>query len=353
MAKTRTGSIRERKPGVWQLATSIASPGDSRQRRYETFRGTKAEAQARLSALQRDGKAPAPGTIAAMLADWLRTERYQWQEGTFVKYEGLARQHIVPFIGERPIAEFTKPDGKAFYASLRENGRSQNTVKQAHKVLSIAFNAAVEDETKGVARNPVDRVKMIKTKTQEVVPPSEAQVMELLELARESGQWWHPAIRLAAYTGLRRGEIMGLRWQNVNLAGGYLEVRESLTYTSGRLRIEKPKTDAGTRRVDLDADTVEILLAHKRAQEAHIEAMGAEYVDQGIVFSKPDGGYFFPGTFSQTVNTLSKRTGPKMKAHALRHFHASVWLSRGAPLLPLSKRLGARPRNTVGECLGV
>ena len=68
--------------------------------------------------------------------------------------------------------------------------------------------------------------------------------------------------------------------------------------------------------------------------------MGAGYVDQGIVFSKPDGRYFFPGTFSEMVNVLSKPTGRKIKAHALRHFHASVWLSQGAPLLPVSKRLG-------------
>ena len=341
--KPPTWTMRERSPGTFTIALDLGGnkADGSRNRTYMTIKADgKAAAESELRRILEVDAAPAPGTIASMLTDWLRTERYQWREGTFVKYEGLARQHIIPFVGAQLIAEFTKPDGKAFYATLRENGRSENTVKQAHKVLSIAFTAAVDDETKGVDRNPVDRVKMVKTQVKEVVPPSESQVMEMLELARESGQWWYPALRLATFTGMRRGEIMGLRWENVNLAREFLDVRESLTYTSGRLRIEKPKTDAGSRRVDLDAETVAVLLAHKRAQEAHIEAMGAERVDQGIVFSKPDGGYFFPGTFSQTVNTLSKRTGRRMKGHALRHFHASVWLSRGAPLLPLSKRLG-------------
>ena len=272
------------------------------------------------------------------MADWLRTEQHRWKAATFVKYEGLIRHHIVPFIGERSVTGFTKVDGKSFYATLRENGRTENTVRFAHKVLSMALTSAVDDEV--LERNPVDRVKLGKIKVQEVKPPDEHQVNDMLAMARESGLWWYPAIRLAAYSGMRRGEVMGLLWQNVTLAKGFLDVRQSLTHVRGQLRIETPKTESSERRVELDSVTVAILLEHKRAQQAHKEAMGKDYVDQGIVFSKPDGGYFHPAVFSETVTKLSTRTGPRMKGHALRHYHASMWLSRQAPLLPLSRRLG-------------
>ena len=323
MAKQRTGTMRERQPGVWQLAITEAG-----QRRYVTFHGTKGEAKDHLMALQVVGGEPAIGTISSMLADWMRMERHRWKTATLVKYEGMVRQHIAPFIGERSMTGFTKVDGKAFYATLRENGRTENTVGMAHKVLSMAFTSVVDDDA--LDRNPVDRVKMVKVKVREVVPPRETQVEDMLELARESGLWWYPALRLAAYTGMRRGEVMGLLWTNVNLPREFLDVCQSLTHVRGQLRMETPKSDSSNRRVELDATTVAILTEHKRAQEAHKVAMGKDYVDQLIVFSKPDGGYFNPGAFSETVSTLSKRTGPRMKGHALRHYHASVWLHRNA-----------------------
>ena len=211
MAKARTGTMRQRKTGVWQLIVSIDKKQrliDSvtkvdrlgqrivahRERLYETFHDTEAEAQARLAALQaesEDGE-PTAGTIAAMLRDWVRTEQHRWKPSTSVKYEGLIRHHIVPFIGGLSVTEFTKVDGKSFYATLRENKRTENTVRLAHKVLSMALTSTVDDEV--LERNPVDRVKLGKIKVQEVKPPDEHQVNDMLALARDSGHWWYPAI---------------------------------------------------------------------------------------------------------------------------------------------------------------
>ena len=178
---------------------------ERREPKYETFHGTEAEAQARLAPMQAEseGGEPTAGTIEAMLADWLRTEQHRWKAATFVKYEGLIRHHIVPFIGERSVTGFTKVDGKSFYATLRENGRTENTVRFAHKVLSMALTSAVDDEV--LERYPVDRVKLGKIKVQEVKPPDEHQVNDMLAMARESGLWWYPAIRLAGLYGYAPG----------------------------------------------------------------------------------------------------------------------------------------------------
>ena len=165
MAKTRTGTIRERKPGVWNLAVAIAKMQrvedgilkmdrlarrieERRERRYETFHGTEAEAQARLKAIQAEaeaGEAPASGTIVAMLADWQRTKRHKWKESTAVRYETTGSKHIVPFIGTRPMAGFSKADAKAFFATLRENGRTENTVKTVPQGLDAGLRLRCRD----------------------------------------------------------------------------------------------------------------------------------------------------------------------------------------------------------------
>lgn len=331
--KPATWTIRERTPGTFTVALSCGNKADgSRNRRYLTIKAAnKAAAELELRRMLEDGAAPAPGTIAAMLTKWQRTESYRWRESTSVKFDGVVRKHIIPFVGDVLTDAFDKSAAMEFYAILRENGRTESTVKTVHKVLGMALMAIL-------GHNPIARVKMVKTMTKKAKPPTMAQVKDMLALARESGLWWYPALRLAAYTGMRRGEIMGLRWENVNLAGGYLEVVEGLTYTKGRLRVQPPKTGE-SRRVTLDAGTVDILSEYKQTQEAHILAMGAEYDHQGIVFSKPNGRYFYPGTLSETVNVLARRTGPKRHLHEFRHFHASV-CGGGASLVDLSERLG-------------
>ena len=124
MAKARTGTMRQRKTGVWQLIVSIEKKQrlidnltkidrlvqrieERRERKYETFRGTEAEAQARLAAMQAESEggdeSPSKDTVAGLMADWMRSESYRWKGGTRVRYRGLVSHHIVPFLGDRVV----------------------------------------------------------------------------------------------------------------------------------------------------------------------------------------------------------------------------------------------------------
>ena len=359
MAKARTGTMRQRKSGVWQLIVSIDKKQrliDSvtkmdrlgqrilaRQRQYETFHGTETEAQARLAAMQAESvgadESPLKDTVAGLLADWMRSESYRWKDGTKVRYRGLVSQHIVPFIGSRMVASLKARDMKDFYATLREQGRSEATIASVHSLLTTVFVYAIDVQEIELPKNPCDRVKLAKVRRAEVKIPSKGQIQDMLALAEEEAHPLAAAVHLAVFTGMRRGEIAGLTWEHVNLATGMLEVRQTLGYADG-VAIGSPKSESSNRDIDLDAETVEVLQAHRVAQDGRREAMGGLYDDQDIVFATPGGLFYHPGTFTDLVASLSRRTGRHVRFHDLRHFHASEMINAGINVVTVSKRLG-------------
>ena len=359
MAKARTGTMRQRKPGVWQLIASIDKKQrliDSvtkvdrlgrrilaRQRQYETFHGTEAEAQARLAAMQAesegDEESPAKDTVAGLLADWMRSESYKWKDGTKVRYRGLVSQHIVPFMGSRMVVSLRARDIQDFYANLREQGRSEATIASVHSLLTTVFVYAIDVQEIELPKNPCDRVKLAKVRRSEVKIPSKVQIQDMLALAEDEAHPLATAVHLAVYTGMRRGEIVALTWEHVNLATGVVEVRQTRGYADG-VRTGSPKSESSNRDIDLDAKTVEALQAHRIAQDGHREAMGSKYKDQDVVFATPGGSFYHPGTFTDLVASLSRRTGRHVRFHDLRHFHASEMINAGINVVTVSKRLG-------------
>ena len=351
--------MRQRKSGVWQLIVSIDKKQrliDSvtkmdrlgqrilaRQRQYETFHGTETEAQARLAAMQAESvgadESPLKDTVAGLLADWMRSESYRWKDGTKVRYRGLVSQHIVPFIGSRMVASLKARDMKDFYATLREQGRSEATIASVHSLLTTVFVYAIDVQEIELPKNPCDRVKLAKVRRAEVKIPSKGQIQDMLALAEEEAHPLAAAVHLAVFTGMRRGEIAGLTWEHVNLATGMLEVRQTLGYADG-VAIGSPKSESSNRDIDLDAETVEVLQAHRVAQDGRREAMGGLYDDQDIVFATPGGLFYHPGTFTDLVASLSRRTGRHVRFHDLRHFHASEMINAGINVVTVSKRLG-------------
>ena len=303
--------------------------------------GTEAEARTRLAAMQADseGASPSKDTMAGLMADWMRSESYRWKAGTRVKYQGLVRHHIARFIGERLVVSLKAKDIQNLYATLREQGRSEATIASVHSLLTTVFAYAIDVQEVALPKNPCDRVKLAKVRRGEVKIPSRAQVQDMLDLAIEEADPLAAAVHLAVYTGMRRGEVAGLTWEHVNLATGVLEVRQTLGYADG-VAIGSPKSESSNRVIDLDAETVAVLQAHRIAQDGHREAMGDQYDDQDWVFANHNGEHFHPGTFTDLVASLSRRTGRHVRFHDLRHFHASEMIQAGVNVVTVSKRLG-------------
>ena len=374
MAKPRTGTMREKKPGTWQLIvtmerkqqrlidslTKMERLGDSltkmerlgdrivarqearkQERRYETVHGTEAEARTRLEAMQAEseGDTPSTDTMAGLMAEWTRSESHRWKPGTKVRYRDIVKIHVLPFIGERAVVSLKAKDILAFYATLRENGRSEATIAKINTLLTTVFVFAIDVLELPLPKNPCSRLRMARVRKPEIKIPSNAQVQDMLALAVEEQHPLAAAAHLAVYTGMRRGEIAGLTWEHVNLATGVLEVRQTLSYGDG-VALGSPKTPSSDRDIDLDPTTVAVLQAHREAQDTHREAMGGKYKDQDFVFANPKGDTWHPHTLTRLVAGWSGRTGRRVRFQDLRHFHASTMLNAGVNVVTVSRRLG-------------
>ena len=316
----------------------------NRERKSLAIRGIKAQAQRKLrevlSIVDRGGN-PDPGVI--LLAAWL--DRWMEQrvvpnlrQGTKERYQEMIYRYIVPALGHIDIAQLGPAHIQALEAELSKR-LSHKTVNQVHIVLSGAMKHALRLEL--ISRNPVALVSPPTVRRREIIPPDVSVVRDALALARDEGDYLYQAMHLLAYTGIRRGEALGLLWKNVDLERGFVRIESSLVRSRERgLMLEPPKTAAGRRVVDLDGVTVEVLAAHRRRPAPDPEVR-PQYRDLGIVFADEDGDWIHPERLSRAVKRVGKRVGREdMTVRSLRHFHASLMLQQGQNIVVVSKRLG-------------
>ena len=302
---------------------------------------------------------PSKLTVAAYLAQWLETIDVRVSTGelrptTRLGYGIVVDRYIVPDIGAVPLQRLTTAELDALYARLlssgrlqREGGLSARSVRYVHTVLRMALAAAVR---KGlVQRNVADVAEPPKAKTAKRDAEQARGAWAVGELARflahTHDHRLHPAFRLAAMTGMRRGELLGLRWQDVDLEAGRLTVAQTLVAPRYRLAISEPKTGQSRRTVDLDLETVAVLKEHRKRQAEERLAFGPGWGDHpladDLVFRSEDGTPVTPALFSQSFDTQTKAAGlPRIRLHDLRHGHAIQLRDAGVPAEVISKRLG-------------
>jgi integrase len=190
-----------------------------------------------------------------------------------------------------------------------------------------------------IGRNPADAVEAPRKRSTEMQTLDVPSIGRLLEAA-EGTQQYVPVL-LAVTTGMRRGEIFALKWDNVDLRSGKLFVRHSLEKSKDGLRFKEPKTPRAKRCIALPAFVVEALKRHKRLLAQHRLAIGPAYCDLGIVCPREDGKPRHPDTFSTAFCVLRAKVGlPTLRFHDLRHTHASQLLAEGVHPKVVSERLG-------------
>ena len=279
-----------------------------------------------------------------LIRDWL--DRWMREaisphkrQRTVERYRAVIEQHIVPAIGHFPLVKLGPSHIQALETDLLTR-MSPSTVQLIHAVLSGALKHAMRMEF--VARNPVALVSRPAVERREASSPDIPAVRAALRLAREERHLLFASIHLIAYTGLRRGEALGLFWRNIDLHAGYLTVEGSLVRSGERgLIVEPPKTESGRRRVDLDDGTTQVLFEHLGEQQEFMKMLRGAYADEGRVFAGHDGGWINPMRLTRAVKHLGGRVGcPSMTVRSLRHFHASVALQAGQNIVVVSKRLG-------------
>ena len=353
------GSIRERGKGRWEIRVELGrGPDGKRRRKIVQFRGNKTEANRTLRELltSLDKGIPIGNrkiTFGQWLAKWMEDYVINKRQKTIERYEGLIEKHIAPYVGHIELTKLTPGDIQALEARLLASGMAPNGVQLVHTVISGAYKYAMRMEV--AWRNPAKAVTPPKVVRKEVEPPEIARVKEILRLAEEEEHPLFPCLYLIAYTGLRRGEALGLRRQDLNLEVGTI----SIVQTVGRslhkgVIIEPTKNTYSRRSVDLDDDTIAVLRAHVGKQMLHRLELGGAYEDQGLVFPDPVGRPLNPMALTRAFQSYARRLDlKKAKLHDLRHFHASVMLQKGGgSLLLVSKRLGHASIATTGDIYG-
>ncbi|HEY1118909.1 MAG TPA: site-specific integrase, partial [Acidimicrobiales bacterium] len=293
MARRTFGTVRKLPSGRWQARYSLDA-GD-RITAPHTF-PTKGDAQRWLATIEADiargtWHDPTLGhtTIAEWADRWLATKLPTVRRATADQYEYILRMHIVPHLGDRELGTFAPADVQAWLGMMhRRSGLAPNTVAKVYRLLKNMLGGAVEVGM--IARNPCT----IRGAGTERPPEIEVATPEqVAALADACGDHYRALVFVAAYGGLRWGELGGLQRRHVDLSTGVVLVEQKLGEVNGVLEIDAPKTDAGRRSVALPALAVDEL-------ERHLHA-NVEPLATSLVFTAAEGGYLRRSNFRRGV----------------------------------------------------
>ena len=352
---TTPGHVRKREGprGVrWEYFVALPPDPVTRRRRQLTKGGfpTRKEAQDALTAVLASlGTGTYVDRTTATLGDYLEDEwlpaiRATVRPTTWDHYARNIHSHLLPRLGAITLQELTPATLNAFYADLLSSGHrrlqgplSAKSVRHVHTTL----RKALQDATRWgrVARNVADLADPPSPKTAEMrvwMPAEIRQFLEAVDDDRLRALW-----RLLATTGMRRGEALGLRWQDCDLDSARVSVVQTVVVVRDEPIVSEPKTRRGRRSINLDPRTVAALRRHRREQAAERLAAGDLWQDTGLVFCREDGSGFHPDRVSNRFDRLAVAADlPPIRMHDLRHSYATAALAAGIAAKVVSERLG-------------
>ena len=349
MAKRRAngeGNLRKRKDGRWEGRYTAGRDPETGRAIYKNVLGkTQAEAKAKLKQAIEEAKG----------LDTAKVGRYtigQWMDVWFehyakVKvcpsshqtYRGYIDNHIKPNIGKIPLEKLTSLDLQKFYKKLLEKGRvdrlesrhqakglSPKTVRNLHQIIASAMKLAKEQRL--ILAAPTEGCALPRLEHREMQTLPVEQLQSFLREAKDSGVFELYYLELA--TGLRRGELLGLKWEDIDLERGDLRVKRQISRINGEV-VEAPlKTKNAYRTLPLAADTIDVLKAQRKKTG-----------DSPWVFPSPTGGPISPDSVLHMLHRVLKRAGlPKVRFHDLRHTFATLALQNGVDVKTVSGMLG-------------
>ena len=294
-----------------------------------------------------NGRSGEPGWLDHL--DTLVT-RGKLRPATVAQYRGLMTLHVLPRLGKVKLAELTVPKLDRLYADLLISGKaprkkggqatglSGTSVHLIHVTISKALSDAVRRDllVKNVAKSVTEAPQVASPEKTIWTPVELDQFLEAVRSDRLYGLW-----HMLATTGVRRGEAAGLRWEDVDLEIGELNIRRARVVVGYRVLDSKPKTEKGSRLIALDPATVTALRSHRARQAEERLLWGPAYNDSGLVFTTEIGVGIHPERITRGFARLVKKAGlPAITVHGVRHSYATKLADAGVSLEVISKRLG-------------
>lgn len=334
--------------GTWSYRIDLGTARDgTRQQKQVGGFPTRREAQSALNdalaAMQRGSYiAPSKQTLGEFLEVWLEGLRSELAVTAWTNYRDVVHRYIEPHLGDRRLTELTPMHLKAWHSTLGRDGRSgggplsARTVQLAHRILHRALADAVRWHV--LPANPATAARAPKVeRTEMTVWSAEESARFLTAIAEDrlAAVW-----TVALHTGLRRGELAGLRWKDLDLAGATLTVAQQRTTASYKVVVSAPKARSN-RQLLLAAPTVRALEEHRRRQRRERLAVGGDWKDTGYVFVDEWGEPYHPQRIRNLFDQACRATGvTPIRLHDLRHTMATLALQAGVHPKVVQEQLG-------------
>ncbi|MEU9004952.1 tyrosine-type recombinase/integrase [Streptomyces sp. NPDC048551] len=361
------GTIYQRKDGRWEAAGYVLAANSTRKR-VRVYGTTRKNAADKLAEKITDSNrglpvATADSTLGDYLAYWLgNVAVHRLRENTHTRYATCVRLHLIPGLGTKKVARLTAKDVRTFLDRLRttcqcctqgldaerkrccavgeccQKRLSALTVTYVHSVLKSALEHAVREDE--LPRNVARNVKTTAPRPRRFRPLTATEARQFLDAARADRL--HALYELALRTGLRKGELLGLHWEDLDLDGGTASIRSSLQRTrSSGLTPLPTKTRASERHIALPTECVHSLKSHRQRHEVERKVAGVGWKDSGLVFTTSAGGPLDPANLTRRFGQLLNRaTLRRIRFHDLRHSTATLLLEQGVELVVIKELLG-------------
>ena len=336
------GSITRRKDGLYMARYTVETATGAK--RKTVYAKTRKEVSEKLTVALADASkgitaGGGPKTVEAFLTSWLENSvRGSVRKSTYDRNESLCRVHLIPTLGRKKLKTLGAADVAGFYRSRLDSGCSAASVHKMHETLHKALKQAVRWGY--MTKNPADDVDAPRVHTEEVHPLTRDEARRFLKVVR--GDRLEALYVVALHTGMRQGELLALRWEDVDIEEKTLTVRRTITKDGGKLLTGPTKTAKGRRTVKLTRDAAEALRKHLTRQLEEIDGLGDHYQPGGLVFATTKGTLLNPTNLRKRsfAPLLVRADLPHQTFHQLRHTAATILLLKNVNPKIVSEMLG-------------
>lgn len=329
----------------WSFTIDIGRDLETGKRKQKTLSGFNTKKEAEKSCAEMITQIEnglyvdvSKGTIKEFILQWMDTHAKQTlRESTFDVYKWIIDSHIIPGIGMITMDKITTLDIQKFLNKKKVDGLSSEYIKKMYNILHGSFEKAVVWGL--IQKNIVSAAEPPRSESKDINTWNIEQASSFLEHTK--GEFFHIAYVIAIYTGMRKGEILGLRWKDIDMEASRLSIRQTIYRTRVGLIFQEPKTKSSKRVVALPDIVIQSLKKQKHEQNKWKIQLGPAFLDHDLVVTNYEGKPVDPRNLTRHFTKMIKECElPKIRFHDLRHTHATIMLQLGEHPKVVSERLG-------------